>query len=104
MLGEHTLFSGGQDEGISAAAGPSTHISLAPEVARHAQDWERWRERAESEWRRALGEKEAQLRQEVRREGEREVRGLVEDLTRAQQEVSRLEVKLRGALLEVERQ
>eukprot|EP01039_Chlorochromonas_danica_P005169 gene5169-5688_t len=68
------------------------------------QEWESWRQAAEAQWREALIEKEQQLKVKLQKEQTELTAKMVDDLTRAQQEVARLEIKLKASLDEVQRQ
>lgn len=61
-------------------------------------DWDAWRTQAEDSWRRSLREREAAMRQRLEVEAAQSLSQRAEDLRRAQEEVGRLEVRLRSAL------
>lgn len=71
----------------------------------HAQEeWERWRRAEEDKWSAALREKERLLRQRLEAEAADNLSQRADDLRRAQEEVGRLEVRLRSSIDLVERQ
>jgi hypothetical protein len=67
-------------------------------------DWEEWRRGAEEKWMAALRQKEARLRHQLEEESAANLSQRADDLKRAQEEVGRLEVRLRSSIDLVERQ
>ena len=67
-------------------------------------DWEGWRRSAEAQWREALRDREVQLRRRLEAEAAASLAERADDLRRAHEEAGRLEVRLRSAIDNVERQ
>jgi hypothetical protein len=67
-------------------------------------EWEAWRRGVDTQWREALVEKEALLRKKLEEEAAAKLVERAEDLKRAQIEAGKLEVRLRSAIDEVQRQ
>lgn len=67
-------------------------------------DWEGWRRGVDAQWREAMLEKETLLRKKLEAEAAAKLVERAEDLKRAQIEAGKLEVRLRSAIEEVERQ
>lgn len=77
----------------------------AAEVDRQAKiDWEVWRQREEEKWRASLIEKEKALKQRLQDEAGQALAKRLNDFQRAEEEVSRLEVRLKSSIDNVERQ
>jgi hypothetical protein len=68
------------------------------------QEWEEWQRSAEEKWRESLREKEMQLRQRISAELSAGLAQQSEDLKRAQEEVARLEVRLRNGIEAADRE
>lgn len=67
-------------------------------------DWEGWRRGVDAQWREAMVEKENLLRKKLEAEAAAKLVDRADDLKRAQIEAGKLEVRLRSAIEEVERQ
>lgn len=67
-------------------------------------DWELWRQQTESSWREALQEREVNMRNQMREEILKELENKADDLRRAQQEVGKLEVRLKASIEAIEKQ
>ena len=67
-------------------------------------DWEGWRRSAEALWREALRDREVQLRRRLEADAAASLAERADDLRRAHEEAGRLEVRLRSAIDNVERQ
>lgn len=67
-------------------------------------DWETFRLATEAQWRNSLKEREGQMRNRLEAEASTTLAERADDLRRAQEEAGRLEVRLRGAIDEAERQ
>jgi hypothetical protein len=67
-------------------------------------DWETFRLATEVQWRNSLKDRESQMRSRLEAEASTTLAERADDLRRAQEEAGRLEVRLRGAIDEAERQ
>ena len=67
-------------------------------------DWDVYRMASEVQWRNNLKEREMQMRVKLESESSHSLAERADDLRRAQEEAGRLEVRLRGAIDEAERQ
>jgi hypothetical protein len=67
-------------------------------------EWEGWRRHAENEWRENLQQKEQALRKRLESEAVSSLANRADDLRRAHEEAGRLEVRLRTAIDNAERQ
>lgn len=67
-------------------------------------DWETFRMATEVQWRNSLKDREGQMRSRLEAEASTTLAERADDLRRAQEEAGRLEVRLRGAIDEAERQ
>ena len=67
-------------------------------------DWEGWRRETEARWRDALQEKEVQLREQLDAAAAAQLADKADNLRRAQEEQSKLEIRLRASIDAVERQ
>ena len=67
-------------------------------------DWEAWRRATDVQWREAYAEKEALMLKAVEEKAAAKLADRAKDLERAQFEAGKLEVRLRAAIQEVERQ
>jgi hypothetical protein len=67
-------------------------------------DWETFRLATEVQWRNSLKDRESQMRSKLEAEASTTLAERADDLRRAQEEAGRLEVRLRGAIDEAERQ
>lgn len=67
-------------------------------------DWETFRLATEAQWRNSLKDRESQMRSRLEAEASTTLAERADDLRRAQEEAGRLEVRLRGAIDEAERQ
>jgi hypothetical protein len=68
------------------------------------QEWEEWQRNAEEKWREGLRQKEMQLRQRISTELAAGLAQQSEDLKRAQEEIARLEVRLRNGIEAADRE
>lgn len=68
------------------------------------QEWEEWQRNAEEKWREGLRQKEMHLRQRISAELAAGLAQQSEDLKRAQEEVARLEVRLRNGIEAADRE
>eukprot|EP01036_Dinobryon_divergens_P023594 gene23594-31956_t len=89
-------------------ADPGNRADLSPlqkaELARLRLDWEGWRRETEARWREALQEKEMQLREQLEAAAAAQLADKADNLRRAQEEQSKLEIRLRASIDAVERQ
>ena len=89
-------------------ADPASRSDLTPlqraELARLRLDWEGWRRAMETRWREALQEKETQLKAQLEATAAAQLADKADNLRRAQEEQSKLEIRLRGSIDLVERQ
>lgn len=92
----------------AVARDPLNREDLTPEERARLEvlklEWESWRRGAETAWREALREKEAQLKKRLEGEAAAALAGRADDLRRAHEEAGRLEVRLRSAIDAAERQ
>lgn len=87
------------------AAAKSDLLSERERALIQAQsDWEQWRQNAEKEWRESLAEKEASIRNQAKQEAQAFIDVKLDDLKRTQQEVNRMEVRLKAAMDAVDQQ
>lgn len=102
LLGQEAL------EDAAVARDPLSREDLTPEERARLEvlklEWESWRRGAETAWREALREKEAQLKKRLEGEAAAALAGRADDLRRAHEEAGRLEVRLRSAIDAAERQ
>lgn len=73
-------------------------------LERLRSDWEAYRVASEVQWRNSLRDRELQMRTKLEAETSAALSDRADDLKRAQEEAGRLEVRLRGAIDEAERQ
>lgn len=74
------------------------------ELAQMKLDWELWREKAEKTWRENLLVQEQEIKAKAKQEAQAMLENKMEDLKRSQQEVARMEVRLKAASDAVEKQ
>eukprot|EP01038_Epipyxis_sp_PR26KG_P008696 gene8696-11750_t len=79
-------------------------IILKTEREKLLIDWEGWRRSVESQWREAMQEKEISLKKKLEIESAQVLSERANALNKAQEDVSKLEIRLRGAIDNVERQ
>jgi hypothetical protein len=84
-------------------ADPLEHVDLSPQERSHLEslrlDWENWRKASEMAWMNSLKEKEAQLRASLQEEMNKALEERGASLKAAQEETSRLEIRLRQGSL-----
>lgn len=77
---------------------------IEQELRQARLDWELWRERQEKEWRDKLLEKENEIKNKAKQEAQALLESKMDDLKRSQQEVGRMEVRLKASIDAVEKQ
>eukprot|EP01033_Poteriospumella_lacustris_P009147 gene9147-6580_t len=77
---------------------------IEQELRQARLDWELWRERQEKEWRDKLLEKENEIKSKAKQEAQALLESKMDDLKRSQQEVGRMEVRLKASIDAVEKQ
>lgn len=112
---EHLNVDGGLTDSLNQPLShpdPLDRDDLTPTERAHLQalrvDWEGWRRAAEAQWTEALRERERILRKKLEDDAARTLAQTLahraDDLKRAHEEAGRLEIRLRGAIDQVERQ
>lgn len=96
------------DETVEMPPQPSDRVGLTEServlLDKLRGEWETFRMASEVQWRNSLRDREAQMRSKLEAETSRSLADRADDLRRAQEEAGRLEVRLRGAIEEAERQ
>lgn len=77
---------------------------IEQELRQARLDWELWREKQEKEWRDRLLEKENEIKAKAKLEAQALLESKMDDLKRSQQEVGRMEVRLKASIDAVEKQ
>ena len=107
-VASHAETTDKQPEEDFILADPGNRADLSPlqkaELARLRLDWEGWRRETEARWRDALQEKEVQLREQLDAAAAAQLADKADNLRRAQEEQSKLEIRLRASIDAVERQ
>ena len=106
------VYAGSTAWGSSRVTVPPPPAESTDNVMTHSEEediirrleWEEWRRETEEKWMAALREKEARLKQQLEEESALKLSQRADDLKRAQEEVGRLEVRLRASIDAVERQ
>lgn len=100
----HTRSTSATTQQGRTQGGESISADEQLQLDRLKADWEAFRLKSEAVWRQALRDREQDMRVRVEGEMSKSMAERADDLRRAQEEAGRLEVRLRGALDEVERQ
>jgi hypothetical protein len=77
---------------------------IEQELTKARLDWELWREKQEREWRDRLLEKENEIKLKAKQEAQALLESKMDDLKRSQQEVGRMEVRLKASMDAIEKQ
>lgn len=100
---EENVFREGEKTAEQVPPPPPPPTLEEEEVLRRLE-WEEWRRKEEEKWMNSLREKELKLRQRLEEELTSNLAQKADDLRRAQEEVGRLEVRLRTSIETVEKQ
>lgn len=98
------VYDGHEDEGGESNPSAADVAVDSPTMATLQRDWELWRKEAEAQWHVSLREKEDCLRKQLEEEAAAKVQARLDDLRKSQDEVTKLEIRLRQSIDMVEKQ
>ena len=102
------LIEGTDDQDVELPPQPLDRVGLSESeriaLEKLKSEWDVYRMASEVQWRNSLKDREMQMRVKLESESSHSLAERADDLRRAQEEAGRLEVRLRGAIDEAERQ